>query len=187
MNIGEPIASVVSLLEGSGYRALEQPINIGGIPFQFGATLVGATSLDLIVIVDTVVDHDDDGLRRRVEGLSRTLDVAGSRRPLTIILVGPPPGPAVFNALARVCRVLVVGSKADDELGDALAVLLPLELSTERDGPSESWANIREQLLAAHPGVDTVELFDASTRGGNAVRDALRQLLVAPFESWNVP
>jgi hypothetical protein len=174
----------VSLLGGAGYAALDQPITVGGIPFEFGATLAAKTSLDLVVVIDTMAD-DEDRIRRRVEGLSRALDLVRSRRPLTVILVGPPPGRAFTHALARVSRVLVVGTPtgadAEDELVDVLAVLLPLELSTQHDGTPESWAGVREELLAAHSDTDTAAVLEASEAGADAVREALTRILAAPF------
>ena len=184
MTLGQPIARVVSLLEGSGYRTLDRPIRVGGIPFEFDAMLAGESSLNLVAVVDTVTEHEER-VREQVEGLSRALDLVGSRRPLTVVLVGPPPGLLLTHALARVCRVLAVGTptgaNADEELNDALAVLLPLELSIERDGPPESWAGVREALLAAHPEADTAAVFEATELGADAVQEALRRILVAPF------
>ena len=191
MSFDHAIARVVSLLEASGYRPVEQPITVGGIPFDFGAMLVGETSLDLIAVVDTVAERDPGRLRERIEGLSRALDLAHSRRPVTVVLVGPPPGLALTHALARVCRVLVVGTpigaSAKSELVDALAVLLPLELATEETGPPDSWAAAREALLAAHPDAHTAAMFAASTQGAAAVREALRAVLAGPFQHEEEP
>ena len=84
-----------------------------------------------IIVIDTLVDGEAR-IRQKVEGLSRALDLAASRRPLTVVLVGPPPRPTIVEALARVSRVLTVGTptgdSADRFLADTLAVLLPLVL-----------------------------------------------------------
>jgi len=187
MTFDPPIARVVTLLERSGYAPLDQPITVAGIPFEFVAMLIGETSLDLIVVVDTVEDVDASRVRERVEGLSRALDLARSRRPLTVVLVGPPPGIALTHALARVCRVLIAGTPtgagAVEELENALAVLLPLELSKERDAAPapDSWAGAREALLAAHPDGNTLAIFESSALGAEAVRETLRDILSAPF------
>jgi hypothetical protein len=185
VSLGAPVERVVSLLTASGYRALDQPFTVGGIPFEFDAVLAGKASLDLIAIVDTVIDADPNRVRARVEGLSRALDLARSRRPLTVILVGPPPGLPLTHALARVSRVLAVGTptggRADAELGDALAVLLPLELTTEDEGAPESWAGVRQELQTAHLDSATESVLEASELGSDAVREALRRTLAAPF------
>jgi hypothetical protein len=186
MSLDQPIARVVSLLEASGYIGLTQPITVRGIPFEFGAMLAGETSLDLVVVIDTVFDNDEDRVRGRVEGLSRALDLARSRRPLTIVVVGPPPSFAFTHSMARVCRVLFAGTptgtSAESDLRDALAVLLPLELSAEGDGPPYSWTDVREALLVAHPEADATAVFEASAQGAEAVRETLRQVLASPFE-----
>ncbi len=52
-----------------------------------------------------------------------------SRRPLTLVLVGPRPDSKVISLLSRYARVLPVGESADEEgLANWLAVLLPLML-----------------------------------------------------------
>lgn len=184
MSHRRPIARVVSLLEASGYRTLERRIAVGGIPFEFDAVLAGETSLDLIVVAATSAETRNDRLRHRIEGLSRALDLVKSRRPLTVVLVGPSPGLALTHALARVSRVLVTGAStgdsADDEARDALAVLLPLRLSTGGEAV-ESWAGVREALIAAHRGTGIAALFEAAPHGASAVSNALHDMLAASF------
>jgi hypothetical protein len=187
MSLAQPIARVVSCLVTSGYYTLEQPITIGGIPFGFAATLARPNSLDLIAVIDTVTEADDDRVRGKIEGLARALDLVKSRRTLTVILVGPPRTLTLMNALGRMSRVLSVatptGGDAEHQLEDTLAVLLPLELTTALDGSVATWASVREELLATHPGADTAALFDASVLGANQVRDALREQFTAFFQN----
>src|SRR4051812_14749840 len=103
------VQRVVDRLDGAGYAVLDQPVAIGGIPFEFSAMLVGRHSLDLVIVADTLADPDHERLRRRLNGLARALDVVGSRRTLTVVLVGPRPPAPVMHALADVARVLPTG------------------------------------------------------------------------------
>jgi hypothetical protein len=160
----EPVTKVVTLLESVGYRSLDVPITVGGIPFDFAASLKGETSLDLIAVVDTLAESDEKQMCRRVEGLSRALDLVRSRRPLTVILVGPRPTSETRRSLSRVCRVLVTATPTDDGLDEALAVLLPLDVLAEAE-PADSWPVVREALSAQHPGSDIAALLDAATQG----------------------
>jgi hypothetical protein len=172
----EPVERVTKLLDEAGYERLAQPIQVAGIPFEFAAVLSGRSSLDLVVVIDTVLDVDVADINRRVEGLSRALDLVESRRPLTIIVVGPTLTPAMQVALTRVARVLVAGVPgSEDDLRKAIAVLLPLELQSVVEMP-ESWRSAREKLLAAHP--DAADLLEAAKTGPEEVAEAVRQHLL---------
>ncbi len=110
MTQSQPVIRVVRILTDAGYRTLEMPVTVASIPFEFAALLVGSDRAnDLIVVIDTL-DDSEARVRQKVEGLSRALDLVASRRPLTTVLVGPSPRPAIIEALARVSRVLNVGS-----------------------------------------------------------------------------
>jgi hypothetical protein len=175
VSASQPVERVVALLCKAGYERLPQPVEVAAIPFEFSAVLAGSASLDLVVVVDTVTDSDVASIRRRVEGLSRALDLVESRRPLTVVLVGPEPTPELQLALTRIARVLVVGPHGERELREAVAVLLPLELVTVTEMP-ESWRSTREKLLAAHP--DAADLLDAAKIGPKAVAEATRHHLL---------
>lgn len=129
MSTSPPVERVVDLLREGSYERLPQPVAVASIPFEFSAVLVASSSLDLVLVVDTITDTDVASIRARVEGVSRALDLVESRRPLTVVLVGPEPTPELLLALTRVARVLIAGVPSDErELREALAVLLPLEL-----------------------------------------------------------
>lgn len=177
MTISQPVQRVIDVLEGAGYAALSSPVTIAGIPFEFPAVLVGRTSLDLIVVLDTVSDNDGPRTGREIEAVSRALDVVASRRPLTVVFVGPRPERTLHQQLTRVARVLLVGSPAvSHQLHDALAVLLPLELHAGTEAPT-SWAAAKDGLLERHADVD--HLVAAARDGRDAVADALRAHLLA--------
>lgn len=174
--MSQPVERVVALLSDAGYEPLSPPVEVAGIPFEFSAILAARSSLDLVVVVDTVVETDVEGISRRVEGLSRALDLVESRRPLTVVIIGPEPEPQLHVALTRIARVLVVGVPSEErELREAVAVLLPLELVTVTDMP-ESWRSARERLLVAHP--DAALLVEAAGEGPEQVAEAARRYVL---------
>jgi hypothetical protein len=186
MSTDEQTALVLSRLAGAGYQPLQQPIIIGGIPFQFAATLVKDSSLDLIALADSRRETDEMELRAKVQGLGRALDLLQSRRTLTLIILGPRPSTTLTSELSRVARVLLIeapaGAGTQAELDDSLAVLMPLAPTTAPDEPVESWASARETLRSRYPGKDTAALFAAAPRGSRRVRDTLKDALSAPFK-----
>jgi hypothetical protein len=179
--VSQPVERVISRLVAAGYRALAEPVSVSSVSFDFAATLVGSQrALDLIVVVDTLVEVESR-IRQKVEGLSRALDVVASRRPLTVILVGPSPRAALIEAISRVCRVLSVGTPtgpaADQLLSDALAVLLPLHTPVTSETIIEPVGEVRRRLkgMIAEAQTPALEAFlDASRQGADAVRDSLR-------------
>lgn len=175
MTASQPVERLVALLTETGYERLPRRIEVAAIPFEFSAALVASSSLDLVVVIDTVAKTDANEIRRSVDGLSRALDLVESRRPLTVILVGPEPTQDLQLALTRVARVLVVGPYGEREMRQAIAVLLPLEIVTVTEMP-ESWRSARERLLAAHP--DAAGLVEAAPFGAEAVAEAARRHLL---------
>lgn len=189
MSLSQPVNRVVERLASSGYVQLPQPLAVGGVLFEFAAILGRQDSLDLVVVVDTIANTDSDQTRRRIEALARALDVVGSRRTLTVVLVGVRPQPAVTKALGGVARVLAVGTPTGEQAGqrldDALAVLLPLSVLTdERAGVSESWAGARAKLLTEYPVADMV--INAAPTGSGGVADALHKFISAVLQERGI-
>ncbi len=184
MSATGPVDRVVAVLESAGYERVDQPSNVGGVPFEFAAMLAGRTSLDLIAVVDLAVDLDDERIRRRIEGLARALDLVRSRRSLTVVLVGPRRGPELVQSIASVSRVLIAGSPGDDDdagLRDALAVMLPLDIATEDGDAMVAWVAARDRFAATHPE-EAQAVLPAAVAGRTAVEDALRGLLSSPID-----
>jgi hypothetical protein len=89
MTQSQPVTRVVDILTNAGYRRRAAPVTVASVPFEFAALLLGSDRAnDLIIVIDTLVD-DEVRIRQKVEGLSRALDLVASRRPLTVVLVGP--------------------------------------------------------------------------------------------------
>jgi len=120
------------MLTQSGYRQLPKPLTVSNVPYDFAAALIGGErSLDLVIVVDLILaDKNEQRLVQKFQSLSRMLDLAGSRRSLTAVLVGGEVSPETSESIGRVCRVLSVGVPPEEHseqyLADWLAILLPL-------------------------------------------------------------
>lgn len=186
MKGADQVSRVIGILRDAGYQSVTQPIIIGGIPFEFAAILTKGASLELITVVDTVLESEQETLRAQVEGLARALDLVGSRRALTVILVGPLPNQSIVGELKQVARVLSIaaGARDGDEpaLEDALAAMLPLELSAAGEETVSSWPSVRDDLRARYPTKDIEPIFKAVPRGPRQVQAALHAALIEPLD-----
>lgn len=176
MSASRPVGRVVDLLSRSGYVDAGASIAVGDVPFEFSRVLVASdVSLDLVVVVDTLVYPVELRLTRTVEALSRALDIVRSRRTITLILIGPVVREETIRAISRHCRVLRMGTPtgpgADQEVEATLAVLTPLQVPTEHVDAENPLDALRAQFSAEE---SVVNLIDASERGADVVTDALR-------------
>jgi hypothetical protein len=183
----QPVSRVVSLLTTAGYRQRETPVTVASVPFEFAALLVGSErALDLIVVIDTLTEPEVR-IRQKIEGLSRALDLIASRRPLTIVLVGPPPRAMIVEALSRVCRVLSVGTPtgagADTSVSDALAVLLPLDLADATESVVDPFGEVRRHLLPTEHEEEVAQMLSSALDGPETVKQTLRTLLLEPLNA----
>lgn len=182
-----PVARAKEVLADAGFSALPQPVNVAGIPFRFSAMLSSDRSLDLVVLIDTFESGAEEMVRREVVGLSQALDLANSRRPLTVVLIGQRWSEVAERAMTRVARVLrcevVLGDEAREAaLRDSLAVLLPLELTPAPDEPEESWSSIKAELQQDVADPELGKVITAAARGPAQVKKALVQFLSKPLE-----
>ena len=183
MTISKPVERVVQLLAGNDYVHLGEFLDVGSVRFGFSAVLVGARhASDLIVVADTLDGPTDSDLRRSVAALARALDLVESRRSMTLIVVGPRPSEISLRELARVSRILLVGTptgdSADGLIRDTLAVLLPLDLPVGDAKSSSPLELVRAQLPEIAPEVLDA-FFVAATSGTESVRAALRDEILA--------
>lgn len=179
MNDITPVGRITSMLLEAGYRSVSTPLVIGGLKFDFPAALVGIEpSPDLILIADTAFEQEER-LVTKLEGVARALDVARSKRPLTVVIAGPRPSSANMETMSRVCRVLPTGTVLDKDtegsLRNWLAVLLPLRLP-EAHAPI---ADALEQLSKLGAGLDqeVADLVTPAKQGTRAVQWQLHQII----------
>lgn len=187
MKHATPIDDVVGILRQAGYRTVPVPLSIRGVSVEFNldAALVGKAGLsDLVVVVDTATQAFKR-IREKVEALARALDISGSRRPLTCVVVGPRPDSDVLNALSQVCRVLPIGNTSavdyQEHLREWLSVLLPLTIPghTQQADPMDEF----KTELGANRELFTSALVNSAKAGASAVEEEAIRLLSLPFAS----
>jgi hypothetical protein len=182
------VERILTILTDAGYRPLPRPFTVASLPFEFAAALVASDKgLDLIVIVNLASDKDESSVIRRIQALARALDLAGSRRPLTAVLVGADANDATVEALSQVCRVLPVGIppdlSADQSLRDWLAVLLPLPELDELSALADWDAELSAQLPGKIDSMVIERFKKASHRNGEAVETEFAEMLRAEANS----
>lgn len=191
------IRGLIQRLHDAGYDSISTPFRVASVDFEFTAALRGrkGRALDLILLIDTSTgdfgDREPLTVRRRVEALSRALDITQSRYLLTVILAGATLAGDI-EALTQTCRVLIVETAAlDDEgrptdpaaaetLDDQIRLLLPLTLPFGADH-QQTEVDAIASLGAALPKTVDPDLsravIAASTRGEKAVTKALSEVL----------
>jgi len=169
------VQDVLAVLEGAGFQRLPNPLMVAGTEFDFEAAARGTqNSHDLVLVATEQVPLLR--LQRLVAGLARSLDLAASRRPMSLVLMGDSAA-ADRIELERYARVLPIASTEPDlvAIEEAIAVLLPLKL------PNAELAHgsdpINEVMVALGPSrttSDHVAFLNAAANGSDAVREALR-------------
>ncbi len=145
-----PLVRVIDFLKAKGFRDAQQPFGIGSATFEFDAVLIRRQ--------DPEPRHPpryhgrfDQGLLRELLAFGRSLDALGSRRTLTLVLVGKRIDADVAEDLSEICRLLMVSATADDtQLRDSLAVLLPLELPPTTDLQGDWSVEARNARIRRH-------------------------------------
>ncbi|MDP3674303.1 MAG: hypothetical protein Q8R44_04305 [Novosphingobium sp.] len=179
MTATTPIERVAQVLELAQFRRMPTPLEIGGVKTGALAAFVGKPpSPDLVVIGDTL-QQTPGALQQTIEGVGRALDMMGSRRPLTLVVVGPRPDTTALTALARHARVLAVGELADNSaLANWLAVLLPFTPPNTSAGRAEAAI----VTLLAEPADPLVQEFVAmAAQGKDSVAAHLAEVIDEPF------
>jgi hypothetical protein len=182
VTVTTPVERVAQVLEAARFRRMPSPLGIAGLQIEVpGAFLGSEPSPDLVIVCDTVAQTTRQ-LQQTKEGVCRALDMMSSRRPLTLVLVGPRPDSAALRALSRYARVLPVGEVADDAtLQNWLAVLLPLRLPE----PDEARGETASLQLLEKTDDDPIarDLVAWAREGEAAVAERLHALVDEPFAS----
>ena len=169
-----PLERAIALLKDNGYRSVQQPFGIGSATYSFDAVLTADQSLDLVLLQDTTLGSGDR-IRREVLAFGRSLDVLGSRRTLTLVLIGQAIDPSTLESLSQVCRVLPVGPNetGDAKLHDWL-VLLPLKLP-DPSAMQGDWSSEVRQHLSTEEARTANGYLAAAEQGEAGVRLELRR------------
>jgi len=179
MKASTPIERIGQILQDAGFKTLPSPLQIGSISFEVAGAYIGTHPFhDLIVVTDTAFDNDAKILRN-VQGITRALDIARSKRPVTLVIAGPRPSAETMESLVRVCRVLPVGvtdtKDSEEALENWLAVLMPLKIPNAL----QKTANPIGEMAARTDGLTpTIANFiEVAPHGVAAVRDHLHAVL----------
>ena len=104
-----PVERVAELLKAD-FKRIPIPLSIGGLQIDAAAAFVGEPPRPDLVVVGDTLDQTPARLQQTVEGVGRALDMMGSRRPLTLIVVGPRPESSTLTRLSRHARSAGIGS-----------------------------------------------------------------------------
>jgi hypothetical protein len=170
------VQDVVAVLEGAGFERLPNPLMVAGTEFDFEAAARGTqNSHDLVLVATDQVPRLR--LQRLVAGLARSLDLAASRRPMSLVLMGETAA-ADRVELERYARVLRIGSTEPDlaNIEEAIAVLLPLKLpNAEMVHGGDPIDEVMAVLGPSTTTSDHIAFLEAAANGPEAVREALRR------------
>lgn len=177
------ISDVLTVLENAGFEKLPKPLTVVGTEFDFEAAARGTgTSHDLVLIATDQVPTRR--LQRLVAGLARSLDLASSRRPVSLVLLGTIAASERVE-LERYARVLPVGSSSPSisEIEEAIAVLLPLKLpNADLVHGNDPVNEVMGNLGISKDSSDHIALVRVAADGADAVREKLRRYLNAGVE-----
>src|SRR5699024_10010295 len=165
---------VIAVLEGTAFERLPMPFSVAGTEFHFEAGALGTgLSHDLVLVATEQMPRLR--LQRLIAGHARAMDVAGSRRPMSLVFLGK----VASNdrtELERYARVLPIGTRTPNvaQIEQAVAVLLPLKMpAAELVHGSDP---INEVLAVLGPATTSehLALMNAAEDGPEAVRETLR-------------
>lgn len=174
------IQDVLTVLERSGFERLPKPLTIVGTEFDFEAAARGTNSSHDLVLIATD-DVPPRRLLRLVAGLARSLDLAASRRPISLVILG---GVDVANRmeLERYARVLPISSATPEahEIEDAVAVLMPISLpNTSLMHGSDPVEEVLRALGPSRESPEHIALIRSAQNGPDSVRETLRRYVNA--------
>nr|WP_300144333.1 hypothetical protein [Propionicimonas sp.] len=172
------VQEVLAVLVSAGFEPLPKPMMVAGTEFAFEAAVRGTrSSHDLVLIATDQVPPRR--LQRLVAGLARSLDLAASRRPISLVLIGRV-APDDRAKLERFARVLPITSSTPggSEIERAIAVLLPLELpNADLVHGSDPVNEVLAELGLSRATQEHIRLVKAASHGAEGVREALRRYM----------
>lgn len=173
------VETVLDVLEANSFRRLPKPLLVGGTAFDFDAAATGTDrSHDLVIVSGPRIRAARLG--RLVQGLNRALDSQRSRRPVSLVLVAPSLDPSERNELEAQARILTISREepTEDEVRDAISVLLPLRLPQPRTTNADPLGEVVTGL-----GIDISDehrvLIEAARAGQENVQEVLRSFIDA--------
>lgn len=166
---------VVTLVNRGGYKQVAGPLRVVDTDFgsDFDAVLVGPGEQSCLVLVIDCEHVPSVVIHRRIRSFALVLDRSGSRRPLTVILIARTP--SKFEALERLCRVIIV--TPDDDVTAALRGLLPLRIHSHEQTLHAAEHALADKLGATIRNPLTASLLKAAEAGtSNVEAEILRAI-----------
>lgn len=124
-----PLEQAVAILKAGNYRDAQHPFGIGSTSFSFDAVLTTDKSLDLVILQDTTIGSADR-MRRELMAFGRSLDVIGSRRTLTLVLIGQRLDSEILDGLAANLPRVVCGAEPERQAIARVACRAPAAVPT---------------------------------------------------------
>lgn len=169
------LPEVSKILEESRFKKLQVPFSLSGISFSFPAAFLGQQrSNDLVLILDTNFESESR-ISRRVQGLTRALDLAGSRKPLTTVVLGKNAEASFLESLSYLSRVIPLQGASFQEAKNRLAILLPLEIPQPNNTITEPLTELLSELEDFEEPLRA--LAQRATEGSASVREHLIDLI----------
>lgn len=178
------LRAIEDTMLAAGFNSLGSTLVVAGVPFEVVASYAaGPGSLDLVVVVDATQGTAEQLQRGYwlIERVARALDQAGSRRPLTALILHDAAAARVptedFLRLARV--LLVTGA---DHVERELAPLLPLVFDRGSEAGHDPMEDLLQRSRSGKDGIKRSALIEAAQRGASHVESALLEWLDESFD-----
>ena len=164
----------IVLLQQEGYEPIDAPFKVGRVDFQMDGLFAGpAGTLSLALVLDGPTSREEAGkLYWLTQRLVRALDAEGSRRSVTVVLVGGNPDDRSVVEMQAIARVLLLdGSLPTNRM---LAPLM--RLRTRQTAPTLSnGLDLLARYLDGRPqAAGLTSLLEAAPQGKDAVENSLQ-------------
>lgn len=172
-----------------GFASIGSTLRVAGVPFDVvGSYVAGPGSLDLVVVVDAT-EGTSDQLQRGfwlIERVARALDQAGSRRPLTALILHDDGAKRVpTEDFLRLARVLLV--TGENRVPHELAPIMPLVFEKSSGTGQDPMADLLERNRSGKHGSRRAALIEAARHGADHVETTLLEWLDEPFDEQGAP
>lgn len=178
------LTAIEDTMLGAGFTSIGSTLLVAGVPFDVvGSYAAGPGSLDLVVVVDAT-EGTSNQLQRGywlVERVARALDQAGSRRPLTALIMHDDEAARVPTAdFLRLARVLLVTGA--DRVQRELAPIMPLVFDTGSETSDDPMEDLLNRNQSGTDAPQRATLLEAAQHGADRVESALLEWLDQSFD-----
>lgn len=182
------IQEIDRVLAGAGFSKIPSPLTVGGIPFDVVRAYVAGTGfLDLVVVIDGTGGTPSQ-IRQNywlVERIARALDQAGSRRPLTAVILHDAQAARVpTEEFLRLARVLLVTDAA--AVANELAPMLPIVFEPSTEVGRDPLDDLVVSYSSGRDSDRTTGLVELARVGARAVETGFARWLDDAFVATGV-